>query len=438
MDPATGAIWENPPAADEQPAYPTRIEDNPEAPPPAPTHFRRSPNITPETSASTETPAATAETNPVTRPLATGDRMTYGDLVTAGAIDPAKAPESEYNTRYEDGRPQDTTGPDALERDKILAENVRNFIPQKQKGWRKWLPIVAGLAGGVGGAIAHDSRSSAQGFYNSFRRIANPKVADEDWKASKQAEVAKQTDQDLDTAKAQAQITDYQAQAIQRLRKPVHRKQIVVDKKTGLYRSIDAETGLDESGKPVQGEVQKVTAGFKGWVHDADGKAHYYDNGQDTGRLDPGRDKVKLPDGRLVDSSQSYGAELAAGREDRGIERQNEQNRIENEQTQAAIAAAQKELDQIKTSLRDKTYPPTVKRYVTDASNVARLQDVPNPDYTNLMGRERDLDDKIRELGTKIKPIVITTPASSQTGGKTPPGGKKFHVDPKFDPKSIQ
>jgi len=69
------------------------------------------------------------------------------------------------------------------------------------------------------------------------------------------------------------------------------------------------------------------------------------------------------------------------------------------------IQEAATERDRIAASLKD--VPPTIETTVTDPYTLEQTKkQVPNPAYTDLMGRYRKLDDDIRDLRLKKKPLT--------------------------------
>ncbi len=319
------------------------------------------------------------------------------------------------------GRPaQDTRIKDPLERYLKYQQDLKDWEPPKAHGWKRY--VVPMLQGWAAGQRSGDSPWSGLGgaITGAVTGAAKPKLTNEQWKAQQLRENQAQIDQHLEQQKIVAGIA-HTAAVTKKLGEPVARPKRIVKDKNGIYRPIDPETGKDENGNLVEGESQKSVGGFKGWVHDADGVAHFWENGQDSGRLDPGRNKVKLADGRLVDPSQSYSAELTAGREGAGDERANEANRQENARTQANIKSAQYEQTKVESAL--KSTAPMVTRTRYDPSTARNVEyEERNPIYTDLENRRDRLIDTIRTLNGQIKPIVTPRTSSASPGFKAPTG----------------
>lgn len=445
-----------------QPYYPSSITDEEDPAPPEPSHFS---NFQPRTDAGQfdggpqypdqidDTPTTHSATVP---PAAMSDGIDPQLVAARPSMDvsaippPAVASPQESQATgqalggqpasavMDDGPPPNLTDKrgrpipntsisDPSERTREYNARLGNYEPQPAKGWTRYLkPMLAGaLAGGRSGSPFGMLGGAAAG---ALGGAIKPEAEDERWKAGKQTEVTSTINDQQEQLKNAAQIAHTQAET-KKLNAPVvpvKRSRIVKDKE-GVYRAVDALTGLDESGKPVQGAVAaSATGAFKGWVHDADGVAHYFENGADSGRIDPGRNKVKLPDGRLVDPSQSYTAELGAGREDRATERQNEAARQENARIQANIKAANDEKAGIWAE-RAKT-SRYVSRWTRDKDNNPVKEDVDNPVWNELTRRGNALDDDIRRFNGQLKPEVTPNAAPSPA----PTGGKKYKVPAKF------
>lgn len=112
------------------------------------------------------------------------------------------------NVTYKDGRPDTASGPDTLEAQRALQTATNDYIPQKAKGWKRWLPVLANVGAMFGGAIAHDPNTVARATANVGRGVFNPAAADEDWKRQQQAKNAAAIDQTLDQQKAEAQVEE--------------------------------------------------------------------------------------------------------------------------------------------------------------------------------------------------------------------------------------
>lgn len=329
------------------------------------------------------------------------------------------------------GRPiPNKTIKDPLERYTEYQQRLNDWEPPRAHGWKRYVgPILQGWASGQRG-----SRSPWSGLGGAITGAITgqvaPKLTNEQWKASQQKETQDAIDQHIEQQKNIATIAHTQAET-DKLKNPtpvVRPKRIVKDK-NGIYRPIDAITGLGDDGKPVQGEIVKTaTGGFKGWTHDSNGVAHYYENGTDTGRLDPGRNKVKLEDGRLVDPSQSYTAELTSGREGLADARTNEANKQENARTQSNIASVQAEQRKVEDALKN-TAPMITKTRANPVSGLEEKYQDRNPIYVDLENRRDHLIDNARMLNSQLKPVVTPRPPSVTPGFATPkpPGG--FTID---------
>jgi hypothetical protein len=325
------------------------------------------------------------------------------------------------NLTDEQGRPiPNKTIKDPLERYTEYQQRLNDWEPPKAHGWRRYVgPILQGWAAGQRG-----SRSPWSGLGGAITGAITgqvaPKLTNEQWKTSQQKETQDAIDQQIEQQKNIAGVAHTKAETA-KLGAPVVRPKRIVKDKDGVYRPIDAITGLGDDGKPVTGTMAAGGAtGFKGWVHDADGVAHYYEKGVDTGKTDPGRNKVKLADGRLVDPSQSYTAELTAGREGLADARANEANEQENARIQSNIASVQSEQHKVEDALKN-TAPMITKTRANPVTGLEEKYQDRNPIYVDLENRRDRLIDNARTLNGQLKPIVAPRPGSVSPGFATPP-----------------
>lgn len=299
---------------------------------------------------------------------------------------------------------------DGSQEDRLRAYGaaVNEYVPQKAKGWRRYLPILLNAGAMVAGSFGKNQNAVNQAGANLGRSIANPALADETWKANEQSEVKDQIDAIQEQQKSDLGIQKTRAE-IARLGQTPKRVTQVVKAKDGTYRVIDKETGLGPDGKPVIGETQKSATGFTGWTHTPDGKAHYYSGGVDTGRVDPGRDKVLLPDGSLIDPSQKYTADTGAGKLTAAQERENQAATQENTTIQSMIdekLAAEKDIWASRAQVS-----PTI----TKPDALGKPEEVENPAYKELTTRGNALHDEAVALKGRLKPIVPPTVSKSSS-----------------------
>jgi len=343
--------------------------------------------------------------------------------MTPGAVDPSTS-----ETRINLATNAPYTRMDQLQ---DAQARLGKYEPQKAKGWRRYLPILLNAGAMVAGSFGKNQNAVNQAGANLGRSIANPALADETWKANEQAGVKDQIDAIQEQQKNDLGIQKTRAE-IAKLGQTPKRATQVVKAKDGTYRVIDKETGLGPDGKPVIGETQKSATGFTGWTHTPDGKAHYYSGGVDTGRLDPGRDKVLLPDGSLIDPSQKYTTDTGAGKLTAAQERENQAATQENTTIQSMInekLAAEKDIWASRAQVS-----PTI----TKPDALGKPEEVENPAYKELTTRGNALHDEAVALKGRLKPIVPPTVAKPTTQyasteqqardrwDKTPPGQRKF------------
>jgi hypothetical protein len=346
------------------------------------------------------------------------------DLGPGGGGQPVSASDAGPPPNITDkrGRPiPNSTITDPLERATEYKQRLSNWEPTKAKGWMRYVaPMLQGWAAGQRGSTSPWSGMGGA-ITGALTGQFKPTLNNEQWKDAQLKETQDAIDQQVEQQKNIAGVAHTIAET-KKLNSPTARPKRIVKDKNGIYRPIDTETGRDENGNLVEGETQKSVGGFKGWTHDADGVAHFYENGQDTGRLDPGRNKVKLADGRLVDASQSYTAELTAGREGLGDARANEAARQENAQIDKNIAAANAEKTKVWAE-RDKTDRMVTKQRYNPATAKEETYQDPNPLYDDLTRRGNALDDDIRRYGASKKPIVAPRPNTASPSFATPPVG---------------
>lgn len=346
------------------------------------------------------------ETDEKGRPIA-------NTAMTPGATDPSTG-----QPRINPATNQPYTRMDQLQ---DAATRLGKYEPQKAKGWwnRYAKPAIMGWAAGQSRSL--NPGSGLGGALGGLLGTAiNPKGQEEKWKTDEQAEVQSQIEQETEAQKNRLGIQKTQAEIKKLQAGPAPRPKRLIKQTNAdgsyTYVPVDPETGRDANGNLVKGAAASSAKDITGWLHDTDGKAHYYANGKDTGRLDPGRDKVKLPDGTLVDPSQKYTADRQYGREDRATDIENQKAEDENARIQTNIDAANKEKTGIWAE-RAKT-PRTVSKYVQNEAGDYVKQDVPNPIYDDLTRRGNALDDDIRRYETQKKPVVKAPPRPTVTGGK--------------------
>lgn len=350
---------------------------------------------------------------------------------TAISAMPEPPPPMEWDPIVTDKRGRPKVSPTAKEAEpgNILEkqlEAVDAYKPKSMPKWQRFLRIALGAGGLLAGAAAKDPRAVSMAAEGLGRNIGSGKWIDEQWKREQQAEIGKRLDQTTEREKDKATLEHVRAQT-KKLKEPTptqpRAKRIVKDK-NGIYRPIDPETGRDENGNLVEGTTAAgAVGGFKGWAHNADGIAIYYEGGKDTGARDPGRNKVKLPDGRLVDPTQSYGAELGAGKEALGQERANEEARIFNTNLKSRIDALKKD-EQDVWEWRKGVPMRVTKKRVNPVTGTEESYEEENPEWRELTNRGNKLRDDATALQSQMKPIVpVSRPprldTAPPTGGYT-------------------
>lgn len=129
-----------------------------------------------------------------------------------------------YSIEYEDGRPMrvvtDSTDPDTLmEAQRALKKATDDYIPQKERGWKRYLYPI--LRYGLGAAAAGvDRRTGAWNpaaagggaIVGALEGIFNPRAGNQVWKAQKQAQVNAEMDQTLKQRKEEATISNLEDQ----------------------------------------------------------------------------------------------------------------------------------------------------------------------------------------------------------------------------------
>lgn len=303
-----------------------------------------------------------------------------------------------------------------------LNQRIHNYQPQAAHGWwDKWgkemvTGAVRGLAFGPGGVIEEAARRG-------ITAATNPEQADERWKAKAIAEsdpemkrIAATQAAKTKMAQEVAQTAHVQAQT-EALKNPKPKLEktltdngwALLDTTTGkLTPVIDPKTNKQAQGRPTGAKTE--------WVHDENGIAHKYENGKDTGQLDPGRNLKVVPGYGLVPPGQAMNADAtAANREDAKTEKTAQTN-LTNSQLEQNIADAQAE--------QKKLGDPPAQMIEGETALGVKTQ-VRNPLYDSWERRYRELDDKIRGWRADKKAAPTLKPSSTSSG-------RKYTVDPKF------
>lgn len=304
-------------------------------------------------------------------------------------------------------------------------ERLKEKINQAPESPPRWKAMLQMLAYGLGKAQQAHPAQDWQGFASNVGEgvgygaaaLAKPKVAGElnrgyeierRWQELKVQQQIATTESGIEYRRAESQHLNAQAK---HLNDPKPKRMVIKQDAKGRYVAVDADTGLDGSGRPVQG---KMPADSNDWILHVDESGQYVPVNRRTGRGQDGKpvkghSTVRLDDGTFIDSSQKYAADMAAGRETRAVDRDNERAGQENSQIKGNIASATKERDGLGEAL--KTTPPTVTKKRVNEQGDDETYEVPNPVYEDYMRRYRSLDDDIRRYNGQIKPTVSSNPA---------------------------
>lgn len=301
-----------------------------------------------------------------------------------------------------------------------LNQRIHDYHPQAAQGWwDKWgkemvTGAVKGLRYGSGGALGGAVAGGISG-------KLNPEMADEQWKeeqiANSDAAVnriaqGQQSRAKADQEAAQTAHTIAQTKALTNPQ-PKFEKILtdngwaLLDPASGTMKPVvDPKTNRQAQGKPTGAKSE--------WVHDEKGIAHKYEDGKDTGQLDPGRNLKVVPGYGLVPPGQAMNADATAA--NRETERQDRasQDVLTNSQLDENIRTA--------TQSRDAMGPPPPV-YIEKTSPLGDKEQVVNPAYNEWQSRRTAYDSQIAEWKRQKKAPPSLKPTL---------GGRKYTVDPKF------
>lgn len=331
---------------------------------------------------------------------------------------------------YEGGRPVSAAGPDFLESQKALQKSTNEYIPQKIPRWRQYL--AAGLQGlGVYGAARTGNQALVnQNAVGLMRTLTNRKFGDEAWKAGQQEEIGQRIGTIYDQEKDAAQLEHLRAQTgkLDRTTTTARPKRLVKNKE-GFYIAVDAETGLDASGKPVQGATATDASE---WTLKEDQSGALVPVNKKTGLGQDGKpvygtSMVAQPDGSFVSANTFFATNKQFGNQDRALNIENQQAEFENAQLKQQVDNWTHERDQLDRALKATDQMVKRTRY-NDETQKNETYDAVNPIWTDYMERRRAVNDKI--LGVKFKPIVKSPPRTvpTVTSGKSKIPAKTNHT----------
>lgn len=302
-----------------------------------------------------------------------------------------------------------------------LNQRIHDYRPQAAQGWwDKWgkqmvTGAVKGLRYGPGGALGGAVAGGISG-------KLNPEMADEQWKdeniATSDAEVkriaqARQAKTKMVQEAAATELVKARTDALTHpAAKPGHpiltdQGWSLLDPVSGTIKPVvDPKTGRQAKGKPTNAKEE--------WVHDEKGVAHKYEDGKDTGQLDPGRDLKVVPGYGLVPPGQAMNADATAA--NRETERQDRasQDVLTNSQLDENIRTATQSRDAMGA-------PPPV--YIEKTNPLGDKEQVVNPAYNEWQSRRTAYDSQIAGWKAQKKAPPSLKPTS---------GGRKYTIDPKF------
>lgn len=397
--------------APETPNYPVIQSDDPSGIDPTLIPRAAAPDVAPVDPTAATVGADTGGTG-ITRPrrVATDNqsRPILNTAMTPGAIDPSTG---QVRLNPSTGLPYTK-----LEQEQDAHDHLVGYQPQKQHGWMRYIkPLAMGsLAGARSG---HPAGLLGGAIGGEIGGLVNPTAEDEQWKQNALSTVDQRIQTLNEQAKTSAQLAHLTAQT-RKLNGPAPRRWQLKQNAAGEYVAVDADTGLDATGKPVRG---KTPVGSSDWVLHVNEQGEYVPVNKTTGlgqdgKPVKGRSMVRQPDGTYVDATQKYTTDRQFGREDRSLDLENQKAQGENAQHQANITSARAEQDKIKQWLYG---PQAIPRTLQKHDAYGNSYEAPNPIYTENETRFRHLDDVIREEQGRIKPIVKAPPRPTVTAGNS-------------------
>lgn len=183
----------------------------------------------------------------------------------------------------------------------------------------------------------------------------------------------------------------------------------LLDPATGAVKPIlDPKTGEQAQGQPTGAKTE--------WVHDENGIAHKYENGKDTGQLDPGRNLVNVPGYGLMTPGTKLTADSTV--ENRDYQRTKDVIERGDKAREVATrnAARQANIKQLQDAAANLGPAPPVYIPKTDeyGRSVPGAAQVVNPAYQDWQRQKNEYDNQARSLNAQMETAPTQGPITPQ------------------------